>query len=86
MEPIDTQAEARLGDERVMAALRGWSTHRRSMVQARLTALVRSSSRQAWRARHPQLTTLQADVAWAENMYGPEIGAALRSWLAARDK
>ena len=84
MEPIDTQAEARLGDEQVIAAMREWSMHRRSMVQAQLTALVRSSSRQAWRARQPELTTLEADIGWAENQYGPEIGAALRRWLAAR--
>lgn len=85
MESIDTEAESRLGDDQVIAAMRSWSMHRKSMVQAQLTALVRSSSRQAWRARHPDLTDLQADVGWAENMYGPEIGAALRGWLAQRE-
>lgn len=84
MDPIDTQAEARMGDDLVIAALRGWSMERRSMAQARLTALVRSSSRQAWRDRHPDLPTLAADIAWAEHQYGPEIGAALRRWSAGR--
>jgi len=77
MDPIDTRAEACLGDDMVLAAISQWSPQRRSMAQARLTALVR-------RARHPDLTPLAADVAWAESQYGPVIGAALRRWLNAR--
>jgi len=84
MDPIDTRAEACLGDDMVLAAISQWSPQRRSMAQARLTALVRASSRKAWRARHPDLTPLAADVAWAESQYGPVIGAALRRWLNAR--
>lgn len=84
MERIDTIAEASLGDGLVASVVSGWSSERRSMAQARLIALVRSSSRLAWRERHPGLSPLAADVAWAEHQYGPEIGAALRRWLADR--
>ena len=81
---IDPHAEARLGDEIIIAALRTWSPERRSIAMSRLTALVRASSRQAWRAQHPELSSRSADVVWAEQQYGPVIGAALRRWLVGR--
>jgi len=84
MDVIDPHAEARLGDEIVIAALRTWSPERRSVSLSRLTAMVRASSRNSWRAQHPELPTLSADVAWAEQQYGPVIGAALRRRLIDR--
>lgn len=78
---LDPLAEGRLGDEIVLAALREWTPERRSIALCRLTALVRGSSRLAWRQRHPELSPLAADIGWAEQQYGPEIGAALRRAL-----
>ena len=84
MDRIDTRAEAELGNDLVVAAMAAWSPEQRSRAQARLTALVRSSSRQAWRARHPGSDPLATDIAWAESQYGPEVGIALRRWMAGR--
>lgn len=78
MYPIDTAAEATLGDDVVLAAIQGWSIERRSVALSRLTALVRASSRRAWRERNPSQSTRMADIDWAESQYGAEIGAALR--------
>lgn len=80
MNPIDTHAEAHLGDAMISEAMRLWTPERRSSALSRLTALVRSSSRQAWRRRHPELDARSSDIAWAETQYGPEIGLALRRW------
>jgi hypothetical protein len=78
MTPIDTAAEATAGDEMVAHVIRGWSIERRSIALSNLTALVRASSRAAWRRRHPEQTHVAADIDWAESQYGPEIGEALR--------
>lgn len=79
---VDPDAEAVMGDAMVLAALRTWTPARRLESACRLTAMVRASSRAAWRRRHPDQSTRQADVAWAEAQYGPEVGAALRAWSA----
>ena len=79
---LDPDAEAVMGDAMVLAALRTWTPGRRLESACRLTAMVRASSRAAWRRRHPGQSTRQADVAWAEAQYGPEVGAALRAWSA----
>jgi len=81
---IDPHAEATMGDAKIFAGLRGWSPERRLASACSLTAMVRSSSRAAWRSRHPFMSQLQADIAWAESQYGPDIGAALRKWAARR--
>ncbi len=79
---IDPEAEACLGDEQVLSTLRSWSMQRRGAVACNLTAMVRSSSRAAWRRQHPEVPHREADLSWAEAQYGPELGAALRDWLA----
>lgn len=81
---IDPQSEADMGDSVVLAGLRGWSPERRLESACSLTAMVRSSSRAAWRSRHPAMSPLQADIAWAESQYGSVIGTALRAWAARR--
>jgi hypothetical protein len=81
---IDPQAESDMGDAMVIAGLRTWSPERRLAAACNLTAMVRSSSRAAWRSRHPDLSQLQSDIAWAESQYGSAIGAALRTWAARR--
>jgi hypothetical protein len=55
-----------------------WSLARKAKA---LNALVRGSSRQAWRAHNPEKSVLEADIDWAENQYGDEIRAALRRHL-----
>ncbi len=79
---IDPQAEADMGESVILAGLRAWSPERRLESACQLTAMIRSSSRVAWRNRHPEMSPLQADIAWAESQYGPVIGAALRAWAA----
>ena len=79
MPAIDPDAEARMGDDLVIAAMRTWTPERRGAVACQLTAMVRASSRAAWRMRNPTLSAREADIGWAEALYGPEIGAALRS-------
>lgn len=81
---IDPQAEADLRGAVVLAGLRTWSPERRLEYACKLTAMVRASSRAAWRSRPPAMSPLQADIAWAESQYGPEIGIALRAWAASR--
>lgn len=80
MDPIDTRAEAQLGDAVILDAMQRWTPERRSVALSRLTALVRASSRQAWRHRHPELDARSSDIAWAETQYGPAVGLALRRW------
>jgi len=84
MMEFDPDAEARQGDAQVLAVLRTWPLERRGAVACNLTAMVRSSSRAAWRRAHPGQSARSADIAWAEAQYGPELGAALRAWDAAR--
>ena len=79
---IDPAAESTMGDAQVLAAVRAWTPARRLESACRLTAMVRASSRNAWRRRHPGLTARDADIAWAEAQYGRDIGAALRVWAA----
>jgi hypothetical protein len=81
MSPIDTIFESRQGDDLVIAAMSQWSLARKAKALNALISLVRGSSRQAWRARNPDKSVLEADIDWAENQYGDEIGAALRRRL-----
>jgi hypothetical protein len=82
MPGIDPIAEERQGDERVIAEMRTWTPARRAAVACNLTAMVRASSRAAFRRLHPERTARASDLAWAEAQYGPEIGDALRGWYA----
>ena len=75
---IDPVAEATLGDDFIIAAISQWTIERRSVALSNLTAMVRASSRRAWRERHPEQSPQDADVDWAESLYGAEIGTALR--------
>lgn len=84
MTDFDPAAEACQGDAQVLAVLRTWPLERRGAVACNLTAMVRSSSRAAWRRARPGQPVRSVDIAWAEAQYGPEIGAALRAWDAAR--
>jgi hypothetical protein len=84
MSDIDPEAEAHLGDGMVVATLRQWTPERRAAVACRLTAMVRASSRAAWRRQHPDEPQRAVDIAWAEAQYGPDIGARLRAWYADR--
>jgi hypothetical protein len=79
---LDPHAEEGMGDAIVLAGLRQWSPERRLESACKLTAMIRTSSRAAWRSRHPDMSPLEADIAWAESQYGPAIGTALRAWAA----
>lgn len=81
---IDPVAEAKLGDDFIIAAISQWTIERRSVALSHLTAMVRASSRRAWRERHPEQSTQDADIDWAESQYGAEIGSALRRHMAQR--
>jgi hypothetical protein len=81
---IDPVAEATLGDDFIIAAISQWTIERRSVALSNLTAMVRASSRRAWRERHPEQSPQDADVDWAESLYGAEIGTALRRHMAQR--
>jgi len=79
---INPDDEAQMGDAVVAAGLRTWTTEQRGALTCRLTAMVRSSSRAAWQARHPERSVAVNNIAWAELQYGTVIGAALRAWQA----
>ena len=81
---IDPIAEATLGDDFIIAAISQWTIERRSVALSNLTAMVRASSRRAWRERHPEKSTQDADIDWAESQYGADIGTALRRHMAER--
>jgi hypothetical protein len=81
---FDPVAEATLGDDFIIAAISQWTIERRSVALSNLTAMVRASSRRAWRERHPEKSTQDADIDWAESQYGADIGTALRRHMAER--
>jgi len=68
-----------MGQEVVLAGLRNWSPERRLESACSLTAMVRSSSRAAWRSRHPGLSRLQADI---EKRRSATLTAAVQGFLS----
>ena len=81
--PTDTSADA---DRVQLSLLRQAGVQRRASLAIGLSASVVAMSRAAMRARLPNATARELDIAWVRSAYGEKLATALEAHLAAGER